>query len=413
MRMASIFFVSVGLISLNCGFPQYASAQWRDIDPSISGKCESAAVNDAGTTIIDCEVSNVAIPYVVFAGQSAVPLGGIIPNEACYAEGINNAASGKETVFGKCMDNNNVWQAVVWSMTSPSKPTQLLPLNVLFGILINGVSAQASDIDIVGDVIGTSTDNLGEMLPVVWRQGSATPTPLVAPLLSNMTNCVPASINDSSSHSVIGNCPAGPGLTNAVLWQTLASNYVVLPVPSEATNCTAKRINVASQTIGDCYFGADVTRAVEWASGGTGPVALLTVNGIAVKRSFTARVNDSGVVAVAYMGNGSLTSQVLPAIWNPASGGTDAGAIQLPGQAIHGIVGEIGNNGKAIGYYETSGGSRHPFHVEPNNFGAVDDGSPEGGPNASAEELSPSGIWEAGFAENPQQVLQAIVQPTP
>jgi hypothetical protein len=406
---ASCSLIALGLFSAKNGY-----AQWTDNDPSNTGKCESAGVNDAGTSIMDCEVSDVATPYVTLAGQDLQL--GVLAGKACYDQEINNAASGKETVIGKCLDTNDVWQAVEWSTASPSIANELLPANVLLGILVNGQSSQSTAVDLYGDVIGVSFDNQGVQWPAVWQHGSLEPTLLAAPLLYVESNCLPISINDATSPSVIGNCPSGSsghGKTDPVLWQTLTSSYTVLPFASGATDCYAKQINLAGEIIGDCYYSADVTRAVEWGAGGTGPTVLMTVNGTAVQSSFTARENDSGVVAIEYKGSGSTASKIEPAIWNPSGGNSNAGAVQLPAQALNGIVGEIGNNGKSIGYYETGQGTRHPFHVEANSLVAVDDGSPEGGYNAWAEELSPSGTFEAGKAENSSGNLQAITESVP
>lgn len=415
MKERLFLTASFGLMALGlCATPR-VYAQWTDNDPSGTGKCESAGIDDAGNSILDCEVSNVAMPYIRLAGVDH-SLGSLVAGNACYSQDINNATSGQETVIGKCLDANNVWQAVKWSAASPSTGQELLSYNLLLGLLINGQSSQSADVDLNGDVIGVSFDNQGEQWPVVWKQPSLTPTLLAAPLLSVQSNCQPASINDATSPSVVGNCPggsAGQGRTDAVLWQTLTASYTFLPVPTGATGCTAKRINLAGQIIGDCYYSGDVTRAVQWGSGGTGPTVLMTVNGTAVQRSFSARLNDSGAVAVEYMGSGGSTSKIEPAIWNPASGNTDAGAIQLPTGALNGIVGEIGNNGKAIGYYETAQGTKHPFHIDPPSLVAVNDGSPEGGNNATAGQLSKSGGYEAGNAEDANGNLQAVAEPVP
>ncbi|MFM0286909.1 hypothetical protein [Paraburkholderia megapolitana] len=122
-------------------------------------------------------------------------------------------------------------------------------------------------------------------------------------------------------------------------------------------------------------------------------------------------MNDSGLVAVNFLGQGAQAGFGEPAIWN--SSNTNASEITLPSGAVRGEILGVGNNGKMVGNFETSGGEVHPFHVEPGSLTAVDDGSPEGGANAAVRAYSVGGTVEVGTAENGNQAEQSIVQSIP
>jgi hypothetical protein len=140
---------------------------------------------------------------------------------------------------------------------------------------------------------------------------------------------------------------------------------------------------------------------------------LMTINGASALRTAGISQNDSGVVVIGFLANGSRAGFSEPAIWNPAGGNTNANAIALPSGAIHGSIGAIGNNGKMVGDFETSNGDTHPMHVESGSLTAVDDGSPEGGPSAVVTALSKSGSQEGGVGENSAEAAQAIYQSVP
>lgn len=405
--------ITGGLLALGF-YPSIVRASWTNNNPSTASKCQSADIDDAGTLIIDCKVSNIATAFITVNGNQAALAS--LSNGPCFAQELNDVAAGQEKAIGTCLDSNNVWQAVAWSASNPSAVTQLMPYSGILGLVGAGVATHSSGVNIQGTAIGVSVDGLNNRLPVAWIQNSATATSFNPPLLSLITNCVPAAINDAATPSVIGNCPAGSGgsgKNNAVLWTSLASSYQVLPVPIGASYCRAKQINLSGQIIGDCIFGLGVIQAVQWGAGGTGPTVLSTVNGATVSQSFSARQSDTGEVAVDYVGSGSDAGLIEAAIWSPSGGNTGANAIALPTGGDHGVIGEIGNDGKAVGYFETATGDTHPMHIDAGSFIAVDDGSPLGGPNATATQLSKSGVWEAGAGENSSEHLQAIAQSVP
>ncbi len=394
--------------------PAYA---WTDSNPAVASQCVNADINDAGTVITDCKVSNASVAYVTVSGAQT-QLAALLStpgNVPCIASAVNNAAAGKETIIGSCVDGNNVAQAVAWNSGAPGTPTQLAPFAGLLGLIGAGVKTRATDVNIQGISIGVSIDANESALPVFWSS-NGTATPLNVALLSGLPqiNCFPISINDAATPAIVGNCPGSSGKNNAVLWTSpSAPGYVVLPVPSGASYCSAGKVNLGGQILGQCIYGTDTRRAVQWGPGGTGPTVLLTVNGGTALRTLGIDMNDSGVVAITYLAGGAQAGFAESATWNPFSGNTNATSITLPSGAIHGTQVLIGNNGKMAGNFETSGGDTHPMHVEPGSFTAVDDGSPEGGPNAAVTALSKSGTYEAGGGENSNEDAQGISQPTP
>ncbi len=385
---------------------------WTDDNPAAASQCSAVDVNDAGTLVENCKVADASTAYMVLSGSTAQlsPLSSTPGGVPCSATAINNAQAGHETIIGRCNDGNNVSQAVAWSSSAPSSPLQLMPVSGLLGIGA-GVRTRAVDVSAQGTVIGSSFDASGSSVPVYWNPGSGTANALPIPLLAQQMNCAPTSINNTASPSIVGNCPAANGKSAAVLWNSVSSAYATLPVPSGASYCDADQVNAKGQILGNCRYGTDTYRAVVWGAGGTGPSVLMTVNGNSAQRSIGAHLNDTGMVAVDYLAQGAQAGFYEPALWNPA--GSDASAITLPSGAIHGTVLGLGNNGKMIGNFETSGGDTHPFHVEPNSLAAVDDGSPEGGPNAAVTAYSPGGTMEAGQGENSNDAQQAIVQAIP
>ncbi|WP_124649348.1 HAF family protein [Burkholderia cenocepacia] len=392
--------------------PAYA---WVNDTPAGASQCGAADVNNNGTLIMNCKVSNASVTDVVLSGGGTVqlaPLSSTAGGVPCASGAINNAPAGQETIIGSCNDGNNVSQAVVWNTAQPGSPLQLMPWNGLLGIIGNGVTTGATGVNLQGIVIGVSTDANGTDMPVYWAGGSNVATALNAPLLAQQANCAPSDINDAKTPSIVGNCPGAGGKNVAVLWPTLSAPYSVLPVPGGASYCMAAQINLNGQILGECIYGTDTHRATIWGSGGTGPTVLQTINGNQALRTVGVSQSDAGLVAVNFLAGGAQAGFYEPAVWNPASG-TNAPSIALPSGSIRGTVGGIGNNGKAVGNFETAAGDVHSFHIEPNSLTAVDDGAPAGGPNAAVTALSTSGVWMADTAENSNKDAQAEVQQTP
>ncbi|WP_323122915.1 hypothetical protein [Burkholderia alba] len=390
---------------------QSASA-WTDDNPSAASQCVAADVNDAGTVVENCKVADASIAYVVLSGSATQlsPLSSTPGGAPCHAQMINNAQLGRETVAGWCQDANLVKQGVVWSSISPGSPLQLTPLGGLLGVGA-GVRTEVTSVSAQGTVVGSSIDANKNVTPVYWAAGFGVANALAVPLLAQQTNCVAIYINNAGTPSVVGSCPAANGKTSAVLWTNVSSAYTTLPVPSGASYCVAQQINLTGQILGNCLYGDDSRRVVLWGTGGTGPSVLATINGVTAQRSVGAYVNDSGLVAVNFLGQGAQAGFSEPAIWNPSS--ANASEITLPSGAIHGEVLGVGDNGKMVGNFETSGGTIHPFHVEPGSLTAVDDGSPEGGANAEVRAYSVGGTVEVGTAESGNESEQSIVQSIP
>ncbi|WP_434113446.1 hypothetical protein [Paraburkholderia caffeinilytica] len=410
MKPIRSFFLLVCAVSgvVLVGMDVPCAYAWTDENPASASQCAAADVNDVGTVVENCKVSNASVPFVTVGGATtqlaALPAtAGSVP---CSVNMINNAAQGQETVVGACRDANNVFQAVSWNSGSPGSPTQLMPFSGLLGIIGGGVRTGATGVNVQGVVIGESVDGNGSGLPVYWAPNSGAATPLNVPLLAPQANCVPADINDAQTPSVVGNCPAGGGgggKNVAVFWPTLGAAYAAFPVPGGASYCNVSRINIHNQILGECIYGTDTHRAVVWGPGGTGPTVLLTVNGGQALRTrgadlSDADLSDAGLVAVNFLAGSGQAGFYEPALWNPAT--SNASSITLPGGAIHGTVRCIGSNGKAVGNFETAAGDIHPFHVEPGSLTAIDDGSPAGGPNAVATACSIGGINEVITGES-------------
>ena len=416
----ALFSLVLALSLMNLGIPS-AYAAWTDENPSGASQCAAVDVNDAGTVIENCTVSNVSFAYVVLSGSPAqlAPLPSTPGGAPCQAGAINDAALGQETIVGACRDANNVYQAVEWPSASPGSPTQLQPyIGLLGGIFGIGIKSTATGVNNQGIVIGVTFDGNDTGVPVYWPADSDEPTPLTAPGLFPVPqpNCTPADINDATAPSVpsiVGNCPAGSGgggKNTAVLWTTPSSPYTVLPVPIGASYCSASQISNIGQILGNCIYGTDTYHAVVWGAGGTGPTVLLTIGGNSTLglRTVGASLNDEEQVAVNYLGSSGF---VNPALWNTT--GTDASAITLPSGATQGTVVGIGDNDKLVGNFETTTGNAHPFHVDPPGLTAVDDGSPEGGPNAVVTGESRKGMQEVGVGESSTQAAQGLGQPVP
>ncbi|WP_175966528.1 HAF family protein [Burkholderia sp. BCC0322] len=383
---------------------------WIYENPSSASQCSASDIDDAGVGAENCLINNVRVAYKM-QSTGPVQLSPLSSGAPCSAGAINNASVGKETIIGVCADGNNVSQGVMWARGTT--PTQLQPATALLGLIALGVSTTAININDAGVVIGVSTDGNGTDAPVYWS-GSGAATLLSSPLLEPLANCRPASIN--SAKSVVGNCPSGAlggGKNMPVLWSSLWDPYQALPTPSGASYCIALEINANSQILGECSYGTDSKRAVQWGAGGTGPVVMASVNGTAVLHSSAATQNDAGVVAVNYLANGAQNGFAEPAVWNPAGGNTNATSITLPSGAVKGTVGGIGNNGKLVGNFETADGRVNPFHVEPGSTVAAGDGDPAGGANAMATALSKGGEMEAVTAEDTSKHAQAEVGSTP
>ena len=411
----ALFALVLALPLMSLGIP--AAYAWTDENPPSASQCAAADVNDAGTVIENCKVSNASLAYVVLSGSPSqlAPLSSTPGGAPCKAGAINDAAGGHETIVGACHDANNVYQAVVWPSAAPGSPTQLLPniglLGTIFGI---GIKSAATGINLQGIVVGEVLDGNDTGVPVFWPAGSGAPSLLAAPLLAPLANCEPADINDAAAPSVpsiVGNCPAGGGgggKNNAVLWTTPSSAYTLLPVPSGASYCSASQISNSGQILGSCLYGTDTYRTVVWGSGGTGPTVLTTIGGNSTLalRTVGASLNDVGQVAVNFLASSGF---VNPALWNTT--GTDASAITLPSGATQGTAVSVGNNSKLVGNFETTAGNTHPFHVDPPSLTAVDDGSPEGGPNAVVTAESRGGTTEGGVGENAAEAAEAIEGP--
>ncbi|WP_434113694.1 hypothetical protein [Paraburkholderia caffeinilytica] len=391
---------------------------WTDDNPPSVSQCVAADVNDVGTVVENCKISNMSVAFVVISGAAIqlASLPGTAGGVPCSVNMTNNAAVGRETIVGACRDANNVFQAVSWFSGSPGAPIQLRPYAGLLGIIGGGVKTRATGGNLQGIVIGESVDGNGTGLPVFWTADGNGATPLGAPLLVPQANCIPIDINDAKAPSVVGNCPGGGGSggrNTAVLWMSLSGPYSALPVPNGASYCRIDQIDLAGSILGECIYGIDTHWAAVWGVGGSGSMVLQTVNGNQALRTGGTALNDTGLVAVKFLGSQSHAGMYEPAIWDPADGNINALPITLPPGASHGTIAGLGNNGTMVGNYETAAGTVHPIHVASGSLAAADDGTPAGGQNAVVRACSIGGQFEAGAAEDSNGAVHAEVQPIP
>jgi hypothetical protein len=415
---AALLGVSAGtlMIAALSASPAYA---WGEQEGAGASQCTDPAVDDAGTSIGTCVVNNVRQAFVkLFRAQAGTFLASLASTSGgapCAATGINNAAAGSEIITGWCADANAVSQGVFWISSTPgTAPTLLSPMSTLG--LLPDVETMATAFDTQGVIVGDSINSTGTLTPVYWSSAGVA-TALNPALLQSNANCVPADVNDATTPSIVGNCAdAGTGGGNkAVLWANETSAYTVLPLPSGANYCMASEINVNGLILGDCTYGDDSHRAVQWQAGGTTvPTVLTMVGGTTVPHTFSADMNDSGWVASNYIASGASAGFKEACLWKPAGGNTNCVAITAPGGGSGPSTATgIANDGKMIGNNETPVGTIRPWHVESGSTTAVDDGSPGGGPNMIATSISKNGIYEAGAGEDTTEHTEDFAQPVP
>jgi hypothetical protein len=391
---------------------------WTNNDPAGINSCDAPVVNDAATVAGNClDANNTNRAFVRLAGAPSTFLAAL-PSTAggapCNATGLNNAASGSEIIIGWCADANTVNQGVFWQSANPTTaPTLLQPLSLL-GLLAN-VETGATKVNAAGVIVGVSIDGEGTRTPVSWSASGA-PTELAPPLLAVNADCTPVDINDARTPSIIGNCDdSGNGGGNrAVLWQGTGAAYTMLPVPIYADYCTAIKINLAGQILGQCIYPGDVYRVAVWGAGGAPAVVMMTVGGAPASETFAIDINDNDMVACNYLLNTGSTDFAQGCSWNPSVGNTDATVISGPGGvAAPAIVLSIGNNGKIAGIYQTSELSTHTFHVESGDRTGVDDGSPDGGANTKITMMSRGGLFLVAEARDVNDMSHAFGEAVP
>ena len=392
---------------------------WTNNDPAGVNSCNAPVVNDVATVAGNClRADNTRGAFVRLATASSSTFLAALPSTAggapCNATGLNNVASGSEIVIGWCADANTVRQGVFWKSATPTTaPTLLQPLSLL-GLLAN-VETGATRVNAAGVIVGVSIDGEGTRTPVSWSASGA-PTELAPPLLAVNADCTPIDINDARTPSIIGNCDdSGNGGGNrAVLWQGTGAAYISLPLPPNANYCTAIKVNLAGQILGQCNYPGDVYRVAVFGAGGAPAVVMMTVDRATASQTSATDINDNGMVACNYLLNTGPTDFAEPCRWDPSRGNTDATAISEPGGAgAPALALSIGNNGRIAGIYVTSAPSTHTFHVESGNTTGVDDGSPDGGANTRLTIMSRGGLFLVAEARDVSDMSHAFEEAVP
>jgi hypothetical protein len=389
--------------------PAYA---WTDNGPSGATECTDPSINSAGTATGDCLVNSVKKGFVRELSTTSTllaPLAQTSGGAPCGTTDVNNAAQGSEIIIGWCTDANLKQQGVFWQGANPTAaPTLLQPL-------LLAVQTEATAVSAGGAIVGVSIDGTETKTPVAWSS-TGVAAGLNPPGFSSNSNCVPADISDAATPSIVGNCPnsGAGGVNQAVLWVNTSDPYLVLPVPTSpaASYCKASKINLSGQILGDCVYADDSNSAVVWAAGGGSvPTVLATVGGTAL-RTFGVDINDSGMVACDYLAAGAASDLKQPCSWNSA--GPNAAAITLPSGATGtATTTGIGNNDVIVGFYELAAGVVHPFYVLSESTSAVDNGSPQGGPNTYTTAISTNGAWVVGVSEDSNQRTHSVGEAVP
>ena len=96
----ALFVLVLALSLMNLGIP--SAYAWTDENPPAASQCVAVDVNDAGTVVVDCKVSNASLAYVVLSGSLSqlAPLPSTPGGAPCKAGMINDAAGGHETIVG-------------------------------------------------------------------------------------------------------------------------------------------------------------------------------------------------------------------------------------------------------------------------------------------------------------------------
>jgi hypothetical protein len=390
--------------------------------------CDSPGINDAGTTVGNCNFYQgkgrggfVQLLTATSPTQLA-PLASTANGVPCGVTALSdippdsNAAAGSEIITGWCDDANAVSQGVFWISGKPTTaPTQLMPLSLLG--LDPDVQTKVVAVSPAGVMIGVSINSSGTKTPVTWSSTGAL-TLFATPALSSNAGCEPVDINEASPPSILGNCKdAGAGgATKSVVWQGTGSAYTVLPLPTGAKNCIAKVINYSGDILGQCDFGNSVTRAVSWNAGGSPVTALMTINNVAVSRTYAVDMNDDGIVACNYLTPSGIEA---PCFWNPRSGGQDVDAVPVtvptdssgPALAV-----AIGDNDTIIGnYYPQGKDSRRPFYDLFTSGGEAVGDLGAGGGDTIVSSLSRNGLYEAAafqkiltYSQTYQDVVKVV-----
>jgi hypothetical protein len=388
-----------------------------NVAPAGASQCDSAVVNDAGTTAGTCAVNNVQNGFVKLPNAtSSTPLAPT--SQSCTVTAASNSAAGSETIVGSCDGGTGVDQAVAWQAAAPTAPPKKLRP------LAGDRKTKARATNAAGVVVGASIAKGTKYHPVSWgSNGQATALAIPANRILTLGEeeyrfrCSAFGINDATPPSIIGDCKRSSQAKNriggnlepsvALLWQGTNSTGVVI-----GTFCTVGSINLAGQIAGECHTSQ--VQIVVWAPGGATHTSLSSIQG-ATQEGYMDRlnpkatINNQGVIVGTFQQRGVATTFY----WDTRNGNQVGSTTPIPANATGDVVATaIGNNGKIVGNY-SAGGKSQPFTVEPGGTVVVGGSSPAGGPNATVSSLSPSGVNEVIVSEDPTLHKQPEVQTTP
>jgi hypothetical protein len=409
---------SVSLVGV--GSPSTAHAgTWTGLS-GAGIQCRSTSVDDSGTVVGTCEPSNQGsspIAWVALQGGSSTPLPVPANYQYCKDPGIAN--DGAITLNCVSKTGNNVGFALYPDATGAySSETKLSPYGDL---LSTDTSSFITARNKHGDAIAQSSSASGDAShSAVLYLSSSNGSPILVSS-SHGDNCSPASLTttyvNNLGPAVAENCPNSANTADEAyvalpLAGLLGVSYsrTKLSVPSNAVYCKVYAINDADAAIGDCFYStAPLVRAAYWSSPSSAPEVLndesyLSSIGIpATNITSSTFLNNGGEVIVAYpdaQGRGNYL------YWNPAKGTAALIAPVTGGRRV--TITGLSDNGYAVGYSETpSCETKVAIKWSPSG-GTVSLGDYAGGNVSEATDISPSGTYIAGDAQDSSENEDAL-----
>ncbi|WP_323120479.1 hypothetical protein [Burkholderia alba] len=385
-RFVAALCIAFALVSIG----RIAGAQTlQDIGLSAGVQCHAHGVNDAGQVVGRCTTgTSTSVAFLALSPGSPQILPGLVANGNCTADLITDSGM----IVGNCQTAAGVGASVIW-MNSAAITAPIVPSPLLGGVLANVTAVNRQ-----GRAVGYSIDTSNGKEPVIWSTDFR--TSIVLPgggLLSfGSLNCEPTDVTDATGAgdpTVVGVCPSAVGALAPVVWSPGALSYVaaLLPLPSDASWCTANVVNASQQIMGNCFFPSiGVLHTVRWPNPVSAPIVLTNVNGNPF--NLGVDMNAGGQIVGGYLESNGYGGAYR---WDPAVGPAVALSTIAGGSHTNAVA--IGDNANTVGQGETASGTNHAFAWVGTTV--TDLGTLGGGANSGAAALSRSGCFAAGTSE--------------
>lgn len=257
---------------------------------------------------------------------------------------------------------------------------------------VGGASSTPSDINNLGQVVGTSATTSSPSHAFLVRGGTS------AVDLGTLGGLQSWASDVNESTDVVGQSDTFTGERHAFLWSVDRRGMVDLGTLGGARSA-ADAINEAGAIAGSATTSGGVTHAFLWTPA-SGMRDLGTLGG---RDSRASAINDAGHV----VGTSDTTSGAAHAfIWTPAAGMIDLGT--LGGSASEAVT--INDSGRVAGTSETSSGDRHAFLWAP-DIGMRDLGT-LGGHSSQATDINGAG-QVVGWSHARDGSTHAFLWPAP